>query len=117
MKTVVYSFYGLSYCLSQSEKYEQHQQDWFALSHDTSLQVIGSMVCEKYLIRSCLKKVFSPDIGVVPSSQVLDILQYVPQGYFLRGAYADCTHRWGLDQMGSPALREYSATPYLERKP
>ena len=37
--------------------------------------------------RSHLKKVFSPDIGVVPSSQVLDILEYVPQGHFLRGAY------------------------------
>ncbi|GEM_PF-4902099 len=42
---------------------------------------------------SYLKIVFSPDIGVVPSSQVLDILQYVPQGHFLRGAYAGCTHR------------------------
>ena len=27
-------------------------------------------------IRSCLKKVFSPDIGVEPSYQVLDILEY-----------------------------------------
>jgi hypothetical protein len=27
-------------------------------------------------IRSHLKKVFSPDIGVEPSSQVLDILKY-----------------------------------------
>jgi hypothetical protein len=34
--------------------------------------------------RSCLKKVYSPDIGIVPSSQVLDILEYVPQGHFLR---------------------------------
>jgi hypothetical protein len=38
-------------------------------------------------LRSYLKKVFSPDIGVETSFQVLDILQYVPQGYFLRGAY------------------------------
>jgi hypothetical protein len=37
-------------------------------------------------IRSQPKKVFSPDIGVDASFQVLDILEYVPQGDFLRGA-------------------------------
>jgi hypothetical protein len=37
-------------------------------------------------VRSDLKKVFSPDIGVDASVQVLAILAYVPQGSFLRGA-------------------------------
>jgi hypothetical protein len=31
---------------------------------------------EYFLIRNHLKKVFSTDIGVEPSSQVLDILEY-----------------------------------------
>ena len=38
------------------------------------------------LVRSYCKKVFSTDTGVEPSSQVLDILAYLPQGHFLRGA-------------------------------
>jgi hypothetical protein len=37
-------------------------------------------------IRIYLKKIFWPDIGVEASSHALAILEYVPQGDYLRGA-------------------------------
>jgi len=46
------------------------------LSTETYIVVDDNATSCHINTRSCLKKVFSPDIGVEPSYQVLDILEY-----------------------------------------